>query len=529
MSLNVVLYARVSTTIQDFERQIVDMQTYCKAYNYNIIEQFAEKESGTIKERPALTNMLYYAKSHSVDYIVVSEISRLGRTNEVLNTISMLNEHKIGIIFLKEGIRTLNEDKTENTNAHLLTNILSGVSSYELETIRYRVNSGRINSVKAGNWTNGSVPFGFQKEDNGKRKKLVICEKEAAVVRSIFDLYEKGYSCPLISVILNSDNIKTKFNNAWTDSSIRRLLSTTIYFGERHFKNNLFESPAIISKKQFLRVQTKLKSKRYFDIFNSKYEYLLNHRLIICGTCGLPYESIVTSRIKNFLTYMCQSKNRKISCGTGSINIYKLEFTVKYIYYTKLFHLVKFPKNSMIKDKQKDVNAYKIEKQKLENKKQNFLELFNNGLISKDNLGIRLKEINNTEHYFQKVIDNLSIYIQDVNTVNLTSKKMNFKKYQNHNKKIFNIMGKAEYLRKVINSIVIYNNDTIHVSKQDRGLKAIINVVNGKQYEIYLSQRSNYFIYNERLIKYDFNSNAIKLYPELLKFIVNPVVKNNKL
>lgn len=99
-TINVVSYHRVSTDIQDFTRQILDIETYCKAHNYTIVKSFGEKESGTKKERPELKNLLNYIKYNSVEYIIISELSRLARSNQVLNLIEQFHDLGIGLICL---------------------------------------------------------------------------------------------------------------------------------------------------------------------------------------------------------------------------------------------------------------------------------------------------------------------------------------------------------------------------------------------------------------------------------------------
>ena len=51
----VVIYARVSTSAQDYTRQITELRKYAKKQNYEIVKEFSEKISGAkkIEERAA--------------------------------------------------------------------------------------------------------------------------------------------------------------------------------------------------------------------------------------------------------------------------------------------------------------------------------------------------------------------------------------------------------------------------------------------------------------------------------------------
>ena len=45
-NITAVIYARVSTNGQDYERQLNDLRDYASRMGYNVIKEFAEKISG---------------------------------------------------------------------------------------------------------------------------------------------------------------------------------------------------------------------------------------------------------------------------------------------------------------------------------------------------------------------------------------------------------------------------------------------------------------------------------------------------
>ena len=53
----VVIYARVSTQGQDYERQLAELREYARKMEYEVVMEFCEKVSGakTVAERQALT------------------------------------------------------------------------------------------------------------------------------------------------------------------------------------------------------------------------------------------------------------------------------------------------------------------------------------------------------------------------------------------------------------------------------------------------------------------------------------------
>ena len=77
----VVLFARVSTIAQDYERQINELTTLANQNRWSIAGIFAEKISGAKRnaERTELVRMVEFVEANNVDKIVVTELSRLGR------------------------------------------------------------------------------------------------------------------------------------------------------------------------------------------------------------------------------------------------------------------------------------------------------------------------------------------------------------------------------------------------------------------------------------------------------------------
>ena len=76
-----VIYARVSTNGQDYDRQLNDLREYASRMGYVVIKEFAEKISGAKKvaEREALTELLSFVEANHIDKVLIYECSRLSR------------------------------------------------------------------------------------------------------------------------------------------------------------------------------------------------------------------------------------------------------------------------------------------------------------------------------------------------------------------------------------------------------------------------------------------------------------------
>ena len=188
--MEVVLFARVSTNIQDYERQINELTALAERNGWDIAASFAEKVSGAKRntERTELLRMVEYVEANHIDKVLVTELSRLGRdTLQVLEVIEMLNRKGISLYIQNYHIETLTQEGKVNAMSQFLITILAEVARMERKTIRERVESGynnfRANGGKVGR------KAGYMKSDETMKKEY------AEELR----LLKKGYSLRNVS------------------------------------------------------------------------------------------------------------------------------------------------------------------------------------------------------------------------------------------------------------------------------------------------------------------------------------------
>lgn len=186
----VVLYCRVSTQVQDYERQVSDLTQFAKKHQWEIAETFTEKISGAKKnnERKELASLLSYARVHYINRVLVTELSRLGRdTLQVLAAIDMLNKAKVSLYIMNYNIETLTPDGKVNPMTQFMITMLAEVARMERRTIKERMASGynnfRANGGKVGRKT------GYRKSDEDFRTQY----------KDVFRLLGKGVSLRDIS------------------------------------------------------------------------------------------------------------------------------------------------------------------------------------------------------------------------------------------------------------------------------------------------------------------------------------------
>ena len=142
---NAVIYARVSTATQDYDRQLVELREHARKMEYDVVAEFTEKISGAkkVEERTAMMELLAFVEVNKVDKVLIYECSRLSRRAiDFLTIIEHLTAMKVSVYILQNGLETLLPNGTPNPIVQLVMGILAQFNSMERSLIRNRMESG---------------------------------------------------------------------------------------------------------------------------------------------------------------------------------------------------------------------------------------------------------------------------------------------------------------------------------------------------------------------------------------------------
>lgn len=182
-----VIYARVSSQNdrQDTSRQIKDLEKFSIAQNMKIEKIYEEHISGAKKneERAILTKCLEYCTRERVDFLLLSELSRLGRsTLQVLRSLEILHQAKVSVYIQNLGLYSLQPNGEVNPIASILITVLAEMGNIERSNIQYRLNSGRANYIRNG----GKL---------GRKKGSVKTDEQMKEeYKEVISLLKRGYS-----------------------------------------------------------------------------------------------------------------------------------------------------------------------------------------------------------------------------------------------------------------------------------------------------------------------------------------------
>ncbi|MCL1845917.1 MAG: recombinase family protein [Defluviitaleaceae bacterium] len=236
---------RVSTKSQIFDDDIPMQKKACadfikKQRVWALEKEYIEKGvSGYHKsadERDALIQLKKDATARKFDILLVFMFDRLGRReDETPFVVEWLVAQNIEVWSVKEGRQRFDDHADK-----LINYMRYWQSSGESEDNSMRVAEKHNGLVKDGKFRGGVPPYGYKLEYSGEfnkkgheRKKLVIFEPEATIVRKIFEL-----SCNVdmgsfkVAKFLNESGIVTRTGKNWTVPVIVRMLKNPVYKGD---------------------------------------------------------------------------------------------------------------------------------------------------------------------------------------------------------------------------------------------------------------------------------------------------------
>ena len=182
-----VHYQRVSSVLQSTDRQRIDES------QFDLLLE--DKCSGTIPffNRPSGSKIKELCDEGVLTQVSVLQIDRLGRNMlDILNTIHYFSKKGVSIHFISQGLRTLEDDGTENPISKMMISILGVVSEMEKNMISERRNEGiKLAKLKG-------VYKGRKSDTKEDTLKFLNKPKNQKVV----DYLKKGYRGSEISKIV---------------------------------------------------------------------------------------------------------------------------------------------------------------------------------------------------------------------------------------------------------------------------------------------------------------------------------------
>lgn len=401
----VAMYIRLSKEDEDKkeESQSVTNQksliiNFVKENNLNLVDTYVDDGvSGTTFDRPQFNKMIEDINNKKINMVITKDLSRLGR--DYIQTGYYLEkffpENRIRYISLLDGIDTGIESSTND-----ITPFKAIMNDMYAKDISKKITSVKRDKQRKGLFIGGKPAYGYKKHPTEKNK-IVIDEEVAPNVRRAFKLALEGISGRRIARIFTDENIPTpgEYANAiyritpsthyWKSEFIYSMLRNEIYIGNmvqgRKRKVNYKSKKEIsmpkeqwivvknthepiIDEKDFYNVQMLLDKKT--PTRSRTHEYLLKG-LVYCHECGylMGVGNRHLSTVGDTLYFRCRTHIRNTKYSKCSCHSMREDLVSKIVIDT----IKEICKRYLDKDKMK--KAYKYEKEKKDNRKNNQIRI----------------------------------------------------------------------------------------------------------------------------------------------------------
>ena len=142
----IAIYARVSTTDQSTESQLLDLRRYVSDRGWQAYQEYCDNGiSGTKDSRPALNELMNDAKKRRFDAVLVWRFDRFARsTKHLILALETFKNLGIDFVSYQENI-----DTSSPLGSAIFT-ILGAVAQLERDIIAERVKAGLRRAVENG-------------------------------------------------------------------------------------------------------------------------------------------------------------------------------------------------------------------------------------------------------------------------------------------------------------------------------------------------------------------------------------------
>lgn len=448
LNIRVAYYVRVSTLKEEqdssVEHQIEHFENMIKEHsNWTYIEGYVDRVRGeSAVNRENFMRMIEDGKSDKFDLILTKEVSRFARnTIDSLTYTRELLRNGVGVLFQNDNICTVDSD------AEFRLTIMASIAQDEVRKLSERVKFGHKQSIEKGVVMGNSRIYGYDKY-NGK---LIVNEKEAEIVRFIFEQYATGiYALREIQRQLTARGFTSRNGTPISHNTISGILNNPKYKGyycgnkvkiaDYRTKEQVFlpESEWVMYKDESGETVPAIVSEELWDkanrLFKARSEEVKNRGRgqkatsvlsgkIFCTHCQAPFwRTSYSHRLhkeQNIYQYICREKRSKGSKSCPTFAIYETEIydVLSKCFVMNLKNLSDYTDKFMslcraaLSDNSSKESIDKIitQQNNIERKKEMLLDLYMSGDISKSDFKKRndslCNDFDELEHKRQSLID----------------------------------------------------------------------------------------------------------------------------
>jgi DNA invertase Pin-like site-specific DNA recombinase len=338
--MKVAIYARVSTTRQadndlSIPDQLRQMRVWAEFNNHVVVSEYVEAgASATNDRRPEFQKMIADAQQKPAPFqlIIVHSFSRFFR--DLID----FGNYERDLFEYGVKVMSITQPTADDSLGEMLRRMIQMFDQHSSSETSKHTSRSMQENAKQGYFNGSRAPFGYKSETTDisgsrgrKKKKLVIDEVEADVVKTIYRIYLSGLDGHVLGI---KEIAKHLSNNGmlmrgfpWSIQKVHEILSSSAYMGDYYF--NVRDSkrkttrppeewikttiPAIIDAATFETVRLLRKSRAPQSsnaIPKTLSSPVLLSSIIKCGKCGARM-SLATGKSGTYRYYKCTSRHSK--------------------------------------------------------------------------------------------------------------------------------------------------------------------------------------------------------------------------
>lgn len=357
--IRLAAYARVSSKSEEqlhsFAAQVQYYSEYVKDHpEYELIDIYADEGiTGTeMAKRKELNRLLRDCKNGKIDRIITKSVSRFARnTEELIAVLRTMKELGVSVYFEEQGI------DSEKLNMEMIVTFPGLAAQKESEAISGNLRWSYQKRMESGEFNCCYPAFGY----NLINGELVINEKEAKIIRRIFNLYLQGMGIKEIAKVFTEERIPRRYERThWNHTSIKYILNNERYKGDallqkrfttdtlpyqrkknegeyaQYYIENSHES--IVSSQCFDRVQELLKTRKS-NLCHRSVHFLTGK--LRCPQCGGTFRR---QQLETHVYWLCM----KTASGIGNCQSRRVREDMVYETFTDMLYKLKHYQDQII-------------------------------------------------------------------------------------------------------------------------------------------------------------------------------------
>jgi len=419
----VALYLRVSTSQQDFEMQMNDLNKEVEKMGAEVFHTYTDTIGGATQtfQRKYAEDVIRDAGDSKFQILLVWRIDRIARDEEYgLTYLRRIEEKGCRVNFVTQpSINSPEHFTTEGASMiKTMRNMLLMGARMEHENIKARTRAAKMRLIKSNKWpATGHVPDGYilDRTTGG----LLVNPARAPMIKRLFSLYvDSGLSTRQICKTLNEEGVPaaTAKSGKWVKDSVQDKLSNSVYTGKLPIQGkklgfiHTFTCEPIISDERFAEAQKVKIDRTARSTRNLRYDYPFRP-FLTCAKCGYDLHAMHSLRTETdngfTIHYGYRKPNgevkfkRRCLDGCGRISEIKLVNSLYEHIYKFVEHATDDEITNWLDDNQRylpndeeELVRLKAELEELHNQAEKVIDLYPHLITTKEKLQLRLKKIN---------------------------------------------------------------------------------------------------------------------------------------